>query len=63
MRQKKHDYHAQNYNKAKSVLDGLRKNRRLLKGTEWAEMRDQALSGDPDGAGKRLRQIVFERVG
>ena len=60
--QKKH-YPQKNYNAAKTVLDGLRKNRRLLKGDEWAELRDQALSGDPDGAGKRLEKIVYERVG
>ena len=51
------------YQRAKVILDALRRNQRLLTPQEYKTIRGQALAGDVEGANKGLKRLIGERGG
>ena len=51
------------YQKARALLEVVRKKERLLTVNEARELREQALNGDVDGAVLKLQDILITRFG
>lgn len=54
-------YPEQNYYDAALIMERMRRNRRFLTPQQRHDIRDQALSGDLDGASKRLGELLAVR--
>lgn len=61
MDQIKHRYPDKNYRAAMLVLERMRRYRRFLTRPQMQAIRDQALSGDVDGANRGLGELLLAR--
>lgn len=57
------EYPQENYHAAALVLERMHFNRRFLTRQQYADIRRQAISGDVDGASKRLGELMAVKYG